>query len=83
MNVDSQICKVCPKCQKDYSGNPHWKSNLKKHLARKNPCDRDPRQVEYNREKPKKSAIRFTKDVYDYIHWLNWVRSHCQDPLFR
>ena len=37
--TESQISKACPKCGRDYSGNPNWKSNLRKHLARKNPCD--------------------------------------------
>jgi hypothetical protein len=32
--------RVCPKCGKDYSGDPYWTTGLRKHLARKNPCDR-------------------------------------------
>jgi hypothetical protein len=35
-----EISKTCPKCGKDYSEDPYWKSSLKKHLERKNPCDR-------------------------------------------
>ncbi len=70
--------KTCPRCQRDFSGSRYWKSSLEKHLARKNPCDRDPTKVAYNREKPNRSALKFTKDVYNYIHWLNWVKSGCQ-----
>ncbi len=64
-----EISKRCPKCNKDYSKDPYWKSSLKKHLARKNPCDRNPNQ-EYNRDKPDKSDPRLTKDLYKYLHWL-------------
>jgi len=34
--------RVCPKCGKDFSCETSWKSALRRHLARKNPCDRDP-----------------------------------------
>ncbi len=36
----SEISQKCPKCGKDYTSDPHWKRSLKKHLERKNPCDR-------------------------------------------
>ena len=32
--------RACPKCGKDYSQDPYWTTGLRKHLARKNPCDR-------------------------------------------
>jgi hypothetical protein len=34
------MARVCPKCGKDFSTNPYWTTDLKRHLARKNPCDR-------------------------------------------
>lgn len=34
--------RCCPKCGRDYSKDLFWTSTLKRHLARKNPCDRDP-----------------------------------------
>ena len=51
MNIE--ISQQCPRCQKDYSGNPYWKQSLKKHLARKNPCDR---KDKYIREVHKKQS---------------------------
>ena len=51
MEQCSEISKVCPKCGKDYTGNPHWKQSLKRHIARKNPCDE---KKEYIRDPPKK-----------------------------
>jgi hypothetical protein len=40
------MCKVmersCPKCGRDYSNNPYWTTDLRKHLLRKNQCDRTP-----------------------------------------
>jgi len=32
--------RVCPKCGKDFTTNPYWTTDLRRHLARKNPCDR-------------------------------------------
>jgi hypothetical protein len=34
--------KVCVKCGKDFSCDPSWTSSLRRHLSRKNPCDRPP-----------------------------------------
>ena len=34
------MSKVCEKCGKDFSCDPSWTSALRRHLARKNPCDR-------------------------------------------
>ena len=34
--------RCCPKCGRDFSGDVYWTSTLRRHLARKNPCDRDP-----------------------------------------
>ena len=34
------MARVCPKCNKDFSTNPYWTTDLRRHLARKNPCDR-------------------------------------------
>jgi hypothetical protein len=32
--------RKCPKCNRDYSSDPYWTTNLRHHLLRKNPCDR-------------------------------------------
>jgi len=32
--------RKCPKCDRDYSSDPYWTTNLRHHLLRKNPCDR-------------------------------------------
>jgi len=32
--------RKCPKCGKDYSRDPYWTTGLRKHMSRKNPCDR-------------------------------------------
>lgn len=32
--------RVCPKCGRDYSKDPYWTTGLRKHMSRKNPCDR-------------------------------------------
>ena len=34
--------RKCPKCDRDYSSDPYWTTNLRHHLLRKNPCDRAP-----------------------------------------
>lgn len=34
--------RKCPKCGKDYSRDPYWTTGLRKHMSRKNPCDREP-----------------------------------------
>ncbi len=78
MNECWEISRKCPKCQKDYSADPYWKSSLKKHLARKNPCDRNKATEPYVRKRgaPRNvRALKFTKEVYEYAAWLNWVRS--------
>jgi hypothetical protein len=41
--------RVCPRCGRDYTSDPYWTSKLRRHLARKNPCDRPP-DVKYIRE---------------------------------
>ena len=35
--------RFCPKCGKDYSHDAHWTVALRRHLARKKPCDAVPR----------------------------------------
>jgi len=34
--------RKCPKCGKDYSRDPYWTTGLRKHMSRKNSCDRAP-----------------------------------------
>ena len=34
--------RKCPKCDRDFSHDKFWTTNLRHHLARKNPCDRAP-----------------------------------------
>jgi hypothetical protein len=70
---------TCPKCNRVFSGTKYAKSSLKKHLARKNPCDRDPKE-KYIRETTPSTQLKMTKDVQRYIKWLNWVRSHTNGP---
>lgn len=53
--------KICPKCNKDYSSDPHWKSNLKKHLTRKNPCDRSKNEQYIRSPKNKKCILPISK----------------------
>jgi hypothetical protein len=55
-----EVCKICPKCQKDFSGSPYWKSNMKKHLERKNPCDRK-KDEKYMRESKKKELPKCSR----------------------
>ena len=54
----------CPKCGRDYSHDVYWFTSLKKHLARKNPCDRTP-GTKYIRE-PK---TRTEFNTLDSIVW--------------
>ena len=60
--MNKEISQTCPKCNKDYSKDPHWKQSLKKHLARKNPCNR--KNEKYIREKKKVPSNIFTIDDY-------------------
>ncbi len=67
--MDSQIYK-CPKCGKDYSGNPHWKANLKKHLERKNPCDRkDEKYIRESKIRESKKQQDDTLDLYSFLYF--------------
>ena len=34
--------RKCPKCDRDYSRDPYWTTGLRKHMSRKNSCDRAP-----------------------------------------
>ena len=43
--------RACPKCGKDYTGDGHWVQSLRRHLARKNPCDR-PKDAGYLKDRP-------------------------------
>ena len=46
--------RLCPHCGRDYKDDPFWTTSLKRHLARKNPCVRDP-TIKYIRDiKPEK-----------------------------
>lgn len=58
--MNTEITKVCPKCKKDYSGNPYWKQSLKRHLSRKNPCNRkkDEKYVRVISEKPNTASTQ-------------------------
>ena len=68
-----EISKKCPKCNKDYAKDPYWKSSLKKHLARKNPCDG---KQKYIRE-PKKIHIQIENKVDDFITRDAWRLLSC------
>jgi hypothetical protein len=47
-SVPISMERKCPKCGRDYSHDPYWTTALRKHLLRKNPCDRSP-DVKYIR----------------------------------
>ena len=42
--------RTCPRCGRDYTDDPYWTTSLRRHLARKNPCDRDLTTTKYVRE---------------------------------
>ena len=60
--MDCSHPKCCPKCNKDYTRDPYWKSSLRKHLARKNPCDRKPGE-KYIRAVSKKTTTPVEEDT--------------------
>ena len=61
-----EISKICPKCKRDYSGDPYWKSSLKKHLERKNPCDRKDDE-KYKRE------FKVPNHMLDFKLYPRWM----------
>jgi hypothetical protein len=63
--------RTCPKCGRDFSKDPCWSANLPRHLARKNPCDRDP-SVAYVRKKgpPEKEVF----PEFNALKDVEWVR---------
>jgi len=50
------MSKVCERCGKDFSCDPYWTSSLRRHLARKNPCDR-PLSSKYIKDSSVKSPV--------------------------
>ncbi len=58
--------RCCPKCGRDYSGDPYWTSTLRRHLARKNPCDRTP-ETKFIRD----PSVKVTSDIrpLDSVVW--------------
>jgi hypothetical protein len=64
------MARVCTKCGKDFSNNPYWSTDLKRHLARKNPCDR-PADWKFVRESPggAKPPPRTPLRCLDSVEW--------------
>jgi hypothetical protein len=62
--------RCCPKCGRDYSSDPYWTSRLRTHLARKNPCDRDP-STKFIREKRVSQESSVVCDIVplDSVTW--------------
>jgi hypothetical protein len=58
--------RKCPKCGKDYSRDPYWTTGLRKHMSRKNPCDRVP-GTKYIRgtEVPRREIFSLESSVID------------------
>lgn len=58
--------RVCPKCGKDFSTDKFWTTSLRRHLGRKNPCDR-PVDAQYVRgpERPTRTPLR----SLDSVEW--------------
>jgi hypothetical protein len=77
----SEISQKCPKCKKDYSGDPHWKNNLKKHLSRKNPCDRK-KNEKYVRNTSSKQSIQIQTDERDDIELFKELKIKLQKREF-
>ena len=57
--------RICPRCGRDYSDDPYWTSKLRRHLERKNPCDR-PSDSKYIRES---KVVHHSITVLDSIIW--------------
>ena len=59
--------RKCPKCEKDFSSDPFWTTSLKRHMNRKNPCDKS---GPYIREPMKPMQYKFTHDFnsMDFAH---------------
>lgn len=71
--------RVCPKCGKDFSTNPYWSTDLKRHLDRKNSCDR-PIDSKYIREKtPKEPPRNFLRSL-DSVEWATPNVPHSNTP---
>jgi hypothetical protein len=59
--------RVCPKCGKDFSADKFWTTSLRRHLARKNSCDR-PADAQYVRGEapaPPRNPLR----PLDSVEW--------------
>lgn len=64
----SRMERVCPKCGKDFSGDKFWTTSLRRHLARKNPCDRpvDAQYVRGDVKPPPRNPLR----CLDLVEWV-------------
>lgn len=59
---------VCPKCGKDFSNDKYRVTAMRRHLARKNPCDRSV-ETEYVREVPGHKVPIETIRCLDSVKW--------------
>ena len=64
-----EISKCCPKCGKDYAKDMYWKSSLKKHLARKNPCDSKQKYIRETKKSVQKPRVPSSYLTSDEILW--------------
>jgi len=64
------MSRVCDLCGKDFSANPYWSTDLKRHRARKNPCKR-PEGWKFVRESPEtaKPPPRAPLRCLDSVEW--------------
>jgi hypothetical protein len=61
--------RTCPGCGRDYSDDPFWKTSLKRHLGRKNPCTRAA-DVKYVREfKPSTVSVTHELISLENVVW--------------
>jgi phage FluMu protein Com len=70
-----EISKKCPRCQRDYSRDPYWKSSLQKHLARKNPCDRKNKYIREARRK-QETPTQTDEEVSGLFQMKRRLRPH-------
>ena len=69
--IYEMAARLCPKCGRDYSKDPFWSSKLKRHLARKNPCDKAPGEP-YIKEKTTVADATFPE--YNALDSVEWKR---------
>jgi hypothetical protein len=74
--------RFCPKCGKDYTHDAHWTVALRRHLARKNPCDEKKTKPEMiTLETMKWIEPQVIPKCKDNIDIARWFFNHmCKTP---